>query len=70
MQPRKGPSRVTRRLHGGVLHSLMMLMPWLEFAQPERTVPTVQDPLTDLGTDEPYFGETIEIDDGALVGTV
>jgi hypothetical protein len=30
---------------GGTLHSLMMLRPWLKFARPERTVPTIQDPL-------------------------
>ena len=33
---------------GGVVHSLMMLMPWMEFARPERTIRTLNDPVADL----------------------
>ncbi len=63
---------------GGVVHSLMMLMPWLGFSKPERTTPTIQDPLTELQEDHDQdwwenesddYGEQEEYDDGALVGT-
>jgi len=36
---------------GGLIHTLMMLMPWSEFVKPERTFPTVYDPLTELDDD-------------------
>ena len=58
---------------GGVVHNLMMLMPWLEFVKPQRTVPTVYDPLTKLEDDyEPAWWENDEQDehdDGELVPT-
>ncbi len=63
---------------GGVVHSLMMLMPWLGFSKPERTTPTIQDPLTEPQKDHDQdwwenesddYGEQEEYDDGALVGT-
>jgi hypothetical protein len=66
---------------GGVVHSLMMLMPWLEFARPERVTPTMHDPVADLQEaqerclweeeDGIYgYGEFDEYDDGELVRTV
>ena len=66
---------------GGVMHSLMMLRPWLEFARPERTVPTVHDPIQNLQEqneralweveNESYdYGDMDEYDDGELVSTI
>jgi len=65
---------------GVVVHSLIMLRPWMEFAKREKTVPTIKDDLADLvqredeqvmralyGEDD-YGGE--EYDDGELVSTV
>lgn len=58
---------------GGVVHTLMMLMPWLEFVKPERTVSTFQDPFTELQEDHERAwwenDELEECDDGKLVGT-
>ena len=66
---------------GGVVHSLMMLMPWLEFARPEGTVPTIRDPLNELQENQERalwgeengiygYGEMDEYDDGELVSTI
>jgi hypothetical protein len=67
---------------GGVVHSLMMLMPWLEFARPERVTPTMHDPVSDLQEAQECalweeengiygYGEMDEYDDdGALVSTI
>ena len=65
---------------GGVVHSLMMLMPWMEFARPERTVPTMRDPLNELQENQGRalweeengiygYGED-EYDNGELVSTI
>jgi len=62
---------------GGLIHTLMMLMPWTEFLKPERTVSTINDPLNDMQEDYDWwesgshdYDEQEEFDDGALVGTV
>ena len=66
---------------GGVVHSLMMLRPWLEFTRPERTVPTVHDPIQDLQEENGRalwemedggfgYGDMDEYDDGELVSTI
>jgi len=63
---------------GGVVHTLMMLMPWTQFLKPERTIPTVHDPLTGLREDHERalwetgshdYGEQEEYDNGGLVRT-
>ena len=66
---------------GGVVHSLMMLRPWLEFSRPERAVPTCYDPLRELQEDQSralwefengsqVYGDMNEYDDGGLVSTI
>ena len=66
---------------GGVVHSLMMLMPWLEFARPEGTVPTIRDPLNEFQENQDRalweeengiygYGDMDEYDDGELVSTI
>ena len=66
---------------GGVVHSLMMLRPWLEFSRPERTIATIQDPLEELQEqhDRAFweaengiygFEDLDECDDGKLVSTI
>jgi hypothetical protein len=66
---------------GGVVHSLMMVQPWLEFSKPERTVATIQDPLEELQEQNERvlwemengiygYGEMDEYDDGELVSTI
>lgn len=59
---------------GGVVHTLMMLRPWLKFVESERTVPTIKDPLARLEDDheKAYFeiyGDQDEDDTGDLVRT-
>jgi hypothetical protein len=66
---------------GGVVHSLMMLRPCLEFARPERVTPTMHDPVADLQEAQERAlwemengiygsGEFDEYDDGELVSTL
>ena len=66
---------------GGVVHSLMMLRPWLEFSRRERTIATIQDPLEELQEqhDRAFweaengiygFEDLDEYDDGELVATI
>ena len=66
---------------GGVVHSLMMLRPWLEFSRSERAVPTFYDPLKELQEDQGRalweeengiygYGDMDEYDDGELLSTV
>ncbi|GEM_PF-5520067 len=65
---------------GGVIHSLMMLMPWLGFAKSEKTVATIQDPMDTLYEEnDRALWEMVngdhgqwdmdEYDDGELVAT-
>ena len=53
---------------GGVLHSLMILMPWTEFLQPTKTTPTVHDPMNEMREDDEVWWEN-ESDDGELSRT-
>ena len=56
---------------GGVVHSLRMLRPWLEFARPERVAPTMHDPVSDLQeAQDRALWEMDEYDDGELVSTI
>ena len=66
---------------GGLVHSLMMLRPWMKFLNREETLPTVKDDyavfaqgeheqvMRDLWGDADY-GDMEEYDDGELVSTV
>ena len=57
---------------GGVLHTLMMLIPWTEFLQPTKTIPTVYDPLQEDYDQDWWENESDddqEYDDGELVRT-
>ena len=66
---------------GGRLHYLALIKPWLESTRPERTIPTIHDPLSELQEDQDRaywemengsydFGDLDEYDDGELVNTI
>ena len=66
---------------GGVVHSFMMLMPWMEFARPERVTPTMHDPVADLQEAQERalwevenadfgYGDMDEYDNGELIPTI
>ena len=66
---------------GGTIHSLMILRPWMQFLDREKTVPTMRDDYTDFAHQEheqvmrDFFGEANygdmeEYDTGELVSTI
>ena len=66
---------------GGVVHSLMMLMPWMEFSRPERVTPTMHDPVADhqeaqeralweMENADLGYGDMDEYDNGELIPTI
>jgi len=66
---------------GGTVHSLIMLRPWMQFGEREKTIPTIKDDYADFAQreheqvmrdlfSEDDYGDMDEYDGGALVDTI